>query len=78
MLVTGAPDSSTKAWLVAGSTARPPQRVRHEDVPQSPVAFELAPFWTGKETALGPNPLTMAYLWRETGSETETSPSFGL
>src|SRR5215472_4031029 len=78
LVVNAGPDSSTKAWLVAGSTARPPQSVRQEDVPQSPVVFELTPFITGKEAALGPNPLTMAYLVRPTGSETETSPSFGL
>src|SRR5215467_11952927 len=76
--VTGVPDSSTKAWLVAGSTARPPQSVRQEEVPQSPVVFELTPFITGKETALGPNPLTIEYLWWVAGSETETSLSFGL
>src|SRR2546430_17364925 len=55
VLVTGAPDSSTKAWLVAGSTARPPQRVRHAEVLKTPVALGMGSVWSGQGNAMGPN-----------------------
>src|SRR5215471_4333978 len=48
------PDSTTKAWSVAGSTAIPPQRVR------APFGIPLV---TGTDRALGPRPLTSAYLF---------------